>query len=123
MDRQTKNLGLACREDARSIVILESMTFQNVSSRAILDDRTQLSALAAQITTRAEHEFQLNGPIETCFKIHYSRTRSRYSLVVVSILMISPISMNAGTVTDAPLSTIACFVKEDEVLPRAAGSV
>jgi hypothetical protein len=52
----------------------------------------------------------------------YVRTRSRYSPVRVSTLIISPISINAGQMTSAPVSSFTGLVSLVAVSPRTAGS-
>ena len=50
-------------------------------------------------------------------------TRDKYSPVLVSILITFPISTNNGTITFAPVSTIAGFVAPVAVSPLKPGSV
>lgn len=47
--------------------------------------------------------------------------RSVYSPVVVLMRMRSPVSMNRGVVTEAPVSTVTFFVPPCVVLPRMFG--
>jgi len=53
----------------------------------------------------------------------YSFTRSTYSPVRVSTLILSPFSTKFGTLISAPVSTFAGFVTFVAVLPRIPGSV
>src|SRR5690606_37426937 len=53
---------------------------------------------------------------------HYLFTRSTYSCVRVSILIVSPTLMNSGTAIVAPVSTVAGFVTLPVVSPLTPGS-
>jgi len=53
----------------------------------------------------------------------YPFTLSEYSPVLVSTLMISPVSTNNGIRTFAPVSTVASFRVLVAVLPLSPGSV
>src|SRR3569623_294194 len=53
---------------------------------------------------------------------NYSYARSMNSPVRVSILMMSPMSTNAGQSISAPVSNLTGFVRLVAVLPRTAGS-
>jgi hypothetical protein len=52
-----------------------------------------------------------------------STTRERYSLLRVSISILSPISMKAGTGSSKPVAMRAGFITLPEVSPLTAGSV
>ncbi|CFN82986.1 Uncharacterised protein [Bordetella pertussis] len=58
-----------------------------------------------------------------CERRAHQLTRLRYSLVRVSISILSPIAQNSGTLSSKPVLILAGLSTLPEVSPRTAGSV
>jgi hypothetical protein len=68
-----------------------------------------VTATRIGLSVRAPSRFDLERVRAAAGSRGHFATRSTYSWVRVSILMVSPIRMNSGTLTVAPVSRVAGF--------------